>query len=207
MRIQLLSIKYDDKVRQPILPLESNDVDALKKSPLVALTLPGDDLSQLASEWMGPGPWTFHQDLQLPASCSVLHFTNKNKRSYMSVTHLLKCVMRVERGDNVAIDPKTGNPMPNLSPTLTYELCNGQMDFHIFGNCHAAPMSAFPCITVGMLHATVTLQGHKQILTSVSLKIGFFLMGISRLVAVNSCQKLRVGSSTLGLELGNKRRE
>jgi hypothetical protein len=108
MRIQLLSIKYDDKVRQPILPLESNDVDALKKSPLVALTLPGDDLSQLASEWMGPGPWTFHQDLQLPASCSVLHFTNKNKRSYMSVTHLLKCVMRVERGDDVAIDPKTG---------------------------------------------------------------------------------------------------
>jgi hypothetical protein len=26
----------------------------------------------------------------------------------MSVTHLLKCVMRVERGDDVAIDPKTG---------------------------------------------------------------------------------------------------
>ncbi|KAF7360214.1 Arrestin-C domain-containing protein [Mycena venus] len=108
MRIQLLSVEHDDRLREPILPLESNDVDALKNSPLLALASAGDDLSELASEWMGPGPWTFHQDLQLPASCSVLHFTNKNKRSNVTVTHLLKCAMRVERGDDVHIDPKTG---------------------------------------------------------------------------------------------------
>ncbi|KAF7362264.1 Arrestin-C domain-containing protein [Mycena venus] len=108
MRIQLLSVKHDDKLRQPILPLESNDVDALKNSPLLALTGSDDDLSELASEWMGPGPYTFHKDLQLPSSCSVLHFTNKNKRSNMTVTHLLKCIIRVERGDDVHIDPKTG---------------------------------------------------------------------------------------------------
>ncbi|KAJ6631582.1 hypothetical protein B0H10DRAFT_1772333 [Mycena sp. CBHHK59/15] len=108
MRIQLLAIKYDDKTGGHILPLESNDVDALKKSPLLAFTAPGDDLSELASEWMGPGPWTFHQDLRLPSSCGVLRFTNKNKRSNMCVTHLLKCVMRVERGDNEAMDMNTG---------------------------------------------------------------------------------------------------
>ncbi|KAJ7782650.1 hypothetical protein B0H16DRAFT_1670974 [Mycena metata] len=107
-RLQLLSIKNDDKNGGPILPLDSNDVDALKKSPLLALTEPGDDLSELASEWMGPGPWTFHQELQLPRSCARLRFTNKNKRSNMTVTHLLKCVMRVERGDDSAIDAKTG---------------------------------------------------------------------------------------------------
>ncbi|KAF8178663.1 hypothetical protein K438DRAFT_1726306 [Mycena galopus ATCC 62051] len=108
VRIQLLSIKGDDKRHNAILPLDSNDVDALKNSPLLALTTPDDDLSELASEWMGPGPWTFHQDLHLPATCSVLHFTNKNKRSNMAVTHVLKCVMRVERGDDSAMDPKTG---------------------------------------------------------------------------------------------------
>ncbi|KAJ6593454.1 hypothetical protein B0H19DRAFT_921152 [Mycena capillaripes] len=108
MRIQLLSIKHDDKIGGPILPLESNDVDALKKSPLIALTVPGDDLSELASEWMGPGPWTFHQELRLPQSCSLIHFTNKNKRSNMTVTHVLKCVIRVERGDDAAVDQKTG---------------------------------------------------------------------------------------------------
>ncbi|KAK7057584.1 arrestin-C domain-containing protein [Favolaschia claudopus] len=108
-RIQLLSIKQsEDKPREPILPLQSDDPDALKNSPLVALTTPDDDLSELASEWMGPGPWTFHRDLQLPASCNLLHFTNKNKASNMTVTHNLKCVMRVERGDDEAIEPKTG---------------------------------------------------------------------------------------------------
>ncbi|KAJ7272081.1 hypothetical protein B0H12DRAFT_678268 [Mycena haematopus] len=109
VRIELLSVKYDDdKRREPILPLESNDVEALKNSPLLALTVPEDDLSQLAAEWMGPGPWTFHQELQLPPSCSTLHFTNKNKWSNMFVTHLIKCIMRVERGDDAAIDPNTG---------------------------------------------------------------------------------------------------
>ncbi|KAJ6491827.1 hypothetical protein C8R47DRAFT_1121999 [Mycena vitilis] len=108
IRFQLLSIKHDEKKGGPILPLESNHADALANSPLLALTVPGDDLSQLASEWMGPGPWTFHQELQLPPSCNLIHFTNKNKKSNMTVTHVLKCVIRVERGDDVALDPKTG---------------------------------------------------------------------------------------------------
>ncbi|KAJ7125134.1 hypothetical protein C8R44DRAFT_830961 [Mycena epipterygia] len=107
-RIPLLSVKSDDKKGGHILPLESNDVDALKNSPLLALTEVGDDLSELASEWMGPGPWTFHQELRLPQSCSALRFTNKNRRSNMCVTHLFKCVIRVERGDDDALDPKTG---------------------------------------------------------------------------------------------------
>jgi hypothetical protein len=107
-RIQLLSVKYDDKKGGHILPLESNDANALTTSPLLVLTVPGDDLSELASGWMGPGPWTFHQELRLPSSCSILCFTNKNKRSNMTVTHTLKCVIRVERGDDVALDPKTG---------------------------------------------------------------------------------------------------
>ncbi|KAJ7502991.1 hypothetical protein B0H11DRAFT_1711405 [Mycena galericulata] len=108
LRIQLLSIKNDDKTGGHILPLESNDAEALINSPLVGLTMPGDDISELASEWMGPGPWTFHQELQLPPSCTLLRFTNKNKQSNMCVTHVLKCVMRVERGDDEAMDPKTG---------------------------------------------------------------------------------------------------
>ncbi|KAJ7209767.1 hypothetical protein GGX14DRAFT_535060 [Mycena pura] len=108
MRVQLLSIKHDDKMGGPILPLDSNDVDALTTTPLLALTVPGDNLSELASYWMGLGPWTFHQELQLPPSCRILHFTNKNKRSNICVTHLLKCVIRLERGDDVAVDPKTG---------------------------------------------------------------------------------------------------
>ncbi|KAG5647089.1 hypothetical protein DXG03_001459 [Asterophora parasitica] len=91
-----------------ILPLDSDDVDAFRKSPLFALVSPEDDPSEMASTLMGPGPWTFHQELRLPSSCSLLRITNKNRKSNVTITHQLKCVMRVERDDDLHIDPKTG---------------------------------------------------------------------------------------------------
>jgi hypothetical protein len=105
-RTELLFLKSRDD--GPILPLESDDVEAFKKSPLYAVCPPGADASEMASTLMGPGPWTFQQDLKLPGSCSELRFTNKNKRSNIMVTHMLKVLMRVERGDEKEVDPKTG---------------------------------------------------------------------------------------------------
>ncbi|KAG7087283.1 hypothetical protein E1B28_013261 [Marasmius oreades] len=46
------------------------------------------------------GPWSFHTDLPLPASCGVIRASNRNRRSNMNITHTLKCVVRVERGDD-----------------------------------------------------------------------------------------------------------
>ncbi|KAK0459119.1 uncharacterized protein EV420DRAFT_1269365 [Desarmillaria tabescens] len=106
--VQLLGVKHEGRHSGPILPLESDDIDAFKNSPLHALVNPEDDVSELASSWMGPGPWAIQRDLQLPTSCRMLHFTNKNKKSNINVTHTLKCVIRVETGDSSAIDPKTG---------------------------------------------------------------------------------------------------
>lgn len=106
-RFTLLSVKGDDN-RSPILPLRSDHPDALRNSPLFALVDPGDDLSEVASSLMGPGPWTLHQDLKLPGSCSQMKFSNKNRQSNMIVTHTLKLVMRVERGDDLFMDAKTG---------------------------------------------------------------------------------------------------
>lgn len=104
-RIDLLNVKGGD---DPILPLDSDDVDAFRNSPLYNLATQDDDLSEMASSLMGPGPWTFHQDLQLPHSCSYMRFTNKNKNSNIAVTHTLKWIMRVARGDDLYINPKTG---------------------------------------------------------------------------------------------------
>jgi hypothetical protein len=103
---RLLSVKGDNN-HTPILPLRSDDPDALRHSPLFALIDPDDDLSEVASNLMGPGPWTLHQDLKLPGSCSQMKFSNKNRRSNITVTHTLKIVMRVERGDDLFIDVKT----------------------------------------------------------------------------------------------------
>ncbi|CAK5281850.1 unnamed protein product [Mycena citricolor] len=108
-RFVLLLVKNNDG--GPILPLSSNSGDALEHSPLVAMMDAEEDLSELASSWMGPGPWQFNRDLSLPASCASVHFTNKNKSANICVTHMLKFMFRVERGDSeIALDPKTGNP-------------------------------------------------------------------------------------------------
>lgn len=106
-RVELLSIKGEGKGADPILPLESDEVEAFRKSPLFSVLDPQADISEVASSLMGPGPWTFHQDLKLPNSCDAMRFTNRNRRSNIVITHLLKCVLRVERGDDVHMDGKT----------------------------------------------------------------------------------------------------
>lgn len=110
-RIVLFQVKADND--EPILPLISDSPDAFASSPLVRLLDPSEEddsasRDELASACMGPGPWSFERNIQLPRSCASLHFTNKNKRSNMNVTHMLKVVFRVARGDDQVMDGKTG---------------------------------------------------------------------------------------------------
>jgi len=110
-RYTLLSVKGEGKGADPLLPLESDSPNALRNSPLFTLVDPRStdaELSETASSLMGPGPWTFHQDLQLPKSCSEIRLTNRNRRSNIIITHVIKVIMRVERGDDVHVDGKTG---------------------------------------------------------------------------------------------------
>ena len=106
-RFTLLSIKGED-THTPILPLPTDNPEALRHSPIFALVDPNDDLTEVASSLKGPGPWMLHQNLKLPGSCAQMKFTNKNRKSNIIVTHTLKLVMRVERGDDYFMDPKTG---------------------------------------------------------------------------------------------------
>jgi hypothetical protein len=107
-RLLLLSLKNEGPGH--ILPLESDDQEAFSKSPFHMVSPPSSTMSEseLAASFMGPGPWSFHCDLELNMSCQDLHFSNRNKKSNITVSHALKIVMRVERGDDVLVDPKTG---------------------------------------------------------------------------------------------------
>jgi hypothetical protein len=107
-RISLLSLKSESKEGGPILPLISDDPEAFKHSPFYATVAAGDDPSALAASLMGPGPWTFNHELDLPTSCAQFHFSNKNRRANILITHTLKIVFRVERGDDEFADQKTG---------------------------------------------------------------------------------------------------
>ncbi|XP_006461271.1 hypothetical protein AGABI2DRAFT_185545 [Agaricus bisporus var. bisporus H97] len=107
-RFELLGLRGPVKSAMPILPLESDESEAFRNSPiysrLSSQLKSEDDISQMASNLMGPGPWTFALDLKLPQSCKTLRPTNKNKLANMVVTHSLKIVMRMQRGDDTVLD-------------------------------------------------------------------------------------------------------
>ncbi|KAG1854182.1 hypothetical protein DFJ58DRAFT_384275 [Suillus subalutaceus] len=107
-RITLLSLENEvDGESHPLLPLISDDPEAFQKSPLYQLLNAHDDENEMAMAVMGPGPWSFHHEVQLPQHCSLIHFSNRNKKSNVTVHHTLKIVIRVERGDDEATDPQT----------------------------------------------------------------------------------------------------
>ncbi|KAG2347465.1 hypothetical protein BDR05DRAFT_927310 [Suillus weaverae] len=107
-RIPLLSLENEvEGESHPLLPLISDDPEAFRKSPLYRLLNANDDVNEMAMAVMGPGPWAFHHELQLPQHCSLIHFSNRNKKSNVTVSHTLKIVIRVERGDDGATDLQT----------------------------------------------------------------------------------------------------
>jgi len=104
----LLSLKASSQESKPILPIISDDPEAFKHSPFYKTVTSEGDPSGM-SGFMGPGPWTFQRELALPTSCTRMHFSNKNRRANILITHTLKVVFRVERGDDKYVDQKTGN--------------------------------------------------------------------------------------------------
>lgn len=106
-RVVLVSLK-DQRKEHPILPLNSDDIDAFKGSPLYGTVNSDEGLSEVVANLMGPGPWSIQQDVPLPKSCQELHFTNKNKKSNIIISHTLKVIFRVQRGDDQEVDPQTG---------------------------------------------------------------------------------------------------
>ncbi|TDL22999.1 hypothetical protein BD410DRAFT_839307 [Rickenella mellea] len=109
-RFELLTLRYSDKDTIPLLPLQTD----YASSPLhgmidFGLFEDSKDAEEAAATMIrGPGPWTLIKELQLPTSCGRMHFTNKNKKSNMGISHVLKIVLRVERGDDEVLDAKTG---------------------------------------------------------------------------------------------------
>ena len=99
----LRSLKYPDGCHAPILPLAEEDP---QKSPLYSL-VHGDleytgqseeeRATQLASEWMGPGPWPLRMNVEIPSTCGSLHATNMNKKANITIHHTLKIIIRVEK--------------------------------------------------------------------------------------------------------------
>ena len=102
-KFDMLAVRHYTKEPLQILPL----ITDYSESPLKGFIEAEDD-SEAASSLIGPGPWDVIANLELPKSCQKMHFTNKHKKSNISISHNLKLVFRVERGDDQYVDAKTG---------------------------------------------------------------------------------------------------
>jgi len=118
----MLFIKQPDKLErvQPLLPIISDDVNAARDSPLAALAkqaflnspqlntfeVGGDEDEMYASLLEPLGPWHLEKDLKVPDCAANVKFTTKHEKTNIAIGHRLKVTIRVERGDDVALDAK-----------------------------------------------------------------------------------------------------
>ncbi|WVQ96129.1 hypothetical protein IAU59_003231 [Kwoniella sp. CBS 9459] len=123
-RFVLLFIKQPDhKERiEPLLPIISDDPLAAEQSPVAEMArqavlnnpLPTDlfDLerdpndSMYASLMEPTGPWHLEKELHIPDCASKIKFTTKHEQTNITIGHWLKVTIRVERGDDEALDAK-----------------------------------------------------------------------------------------------------
>ena len=126
-RFQLLSLRHPQSLSTrkevarsapALLPILSREASHSSEAVLLQYADPPttDDIEQTPEErktealahLLNPtGPWHLHGMLRVPLA--HLHTTHKKHNlSFVSIKHTLKVIMRVERGDNDSVDPKTG---------------------------------------------------------------------------------------------------
>ncbi|KAG8691633.1 hypothetical protein FRC09_011570 [Ceratobasidium sp. 395] len=116
-RYELLSLKHHHGTpkhhhyhhekgnRTPLLPIL--DEGDMRDSPLLGLVEGADDGESGegggdggASLWNPNGPWTLHLQAYLPTCSSPVHFTCKHAKSNIMISHWIKIMIRVDRGED-----------------------------------------------------------------------------------------------------------
>jgi len=121
-KFMMLFIKQPDGMGRPdpLLPIISDDSNAAKDSPLAPLALQaalnnptidsfdvdGHDDNMYATLLDPMGPWHLEKDLKVPDCASTIKFTTKHDKTNITIAHWLKVTIRVERGDDEAVDTR-----------------------------------------------------------------------------------------------------
>ncbi|BGO93624.1 hypothetical protein NBRC10512_001242 [Rhodotorula toruloides] len=105
-RFQLLRIENKDP-KEPLLPILSDDPNVLANHPLKDFFINTSSSSDETPSLLDPiGPWHLDGTLQLPDCSTKLNVSTNHEKSNISITHTLKIMLRVERGDDEYLDSK-----------------------------------------------------------------------------------------------------
>ncbi|KAK4687113.1 arrestin-related trafficking adapter 3/6, partial [Tremellales sp. Uapishka_1] len=121
-RFTLLAVKQPlAKATEPLLPIFSDSPTAASESPLAPLAvqaainnptpgsmdIDGNVNDDTYATLLNPlGPWHLEKLLEVPDCARRIKFTSKHDQTNVTITHVLKVTLRVERGDDVAVDSK-----------------------------------------------------------------------------------------------------
>lgn len=102
-RFVLAKYSYPDE-SQPLLPILSEDPDVLSKHPLSKWFINPTSCDNTTPSCLDPyGPWDIESAIDIPAD-HRLRFTTTNPKANLSVTHCVRVILRVERGDDEHLD-------------------------------------------------------------------------------------------------------
>ncbi|GAA6055120.1 hypothetical protein JCM3770_007450 [Rhodotorula araucariae] len=105
-RFQLLRIENKDP-KEPLLPILSDDPNILQNHPLKDFFINVSSSDDETPSLLDPlGPWHLDGLLHLPSCDSKLSVTTNHEKANISISHTLKIMMRVERGDDEYLDSK-----------------------------------------------------------------------------------------------------
>lgn len=106
-RFVLSKVAYEDE-EDPLLPIVSTATNALQESPLADwLVNPHSTSDDTAASCMDVlGPWELEASVPVPGPESKLRFSTTSQKSNIAVSHVLKVIIRVDRGDDDFVDGK-----------------------------------------------------------------------------------------------------
>ncbi|KAI5477665.1 arrestin domain protein [Pseudohyphozyma bogoriensis] len=105
-KFPLMRIEHKDP-KEPLLPILSDDPDAIKNHPLAEFFINPTSSDDSTPSCLDPlGPWHLDSYIKLPECASRLNFSTIHEKANINVSHTMKIMLRVERGDDDFLDSK-----------------------------------------------------------------------------------------------------
>ncbi|GAA5938881.1 uncharacterized protein JCM15063_004897 [Sporobolomyces koalae] len=105
-KVMLVRVDHKDP-DEPMLPILSDSQNVLLDHPLRDWFINATSSDDSTPSLLDPdGPWHLEHHLQLPDCSSKINFSTGHEKANIAISHILKVMIRVERGDDEYLDPK-----------------------------------------------------------------------------------------------------
>ncbi|GAA5952135.1 hypothetical protein JCM3765_005206 [Sporobolomyces pararoseus] len=106
-KVMLVRVDHPKDPDEPMLPILSEDQNVLIDHPLRDWFINATSSDDTTPSLLDPnGPWHLEHNLQLPDCSSKINFSTHHEKANIAISHVLKIMIRVERGDDEFLDTK-----------------------------------------------------------------------------------------------------